>query len=117
MSERTRKSINTERRATRTRSTLKGTAQRPRLTVAISNKHISAQIINDIEGKTVVAATTVGSKVSGTLTEQASAIGTDIAKKAKAKKVTQVMYDKGSKQYHGRIKALADAARKEGLEF
>lgn len=117
MSERTRKSINTERRATRTRSTLKGTLERPRLTVSVSNKHVSAQIINDTEGKTLVAATTVGSKAVGTLTEQAAVVGAEIAKKAKAKKVKQVMFDRGSKQYHGRIKALADAARKEGLEF
>ena len=117
MSERTRKYINTERRATRTRSTLKGTQERPRLTVAISNKHVSAQIINDNEGVTIVAATTVGAKSSGTLTERAAIVGAEIAKKAKAKKVKKVMFDRGSKQYHGRIKALADAARKEGLEF
>jgi len=79
--------------------------------------HISAQIINDDESKTICAATTAGSKLTGTMTEKAVVIGKEIAKKAKTSKVTQVVFDRGSKKYHGRIKALADAARAEGLEF
>lgn len=109
--------INKARRASRTRSTLHGTAERPRLSVSISNKHVSAQIINDDERKTICAATSVGMKQSGTMTEIAEKVGSDIAKKAKAKKVKKVMFDRGSKLYHGRIKALAEAARAEGLEF
>lgn len=117
MGEVNRKLINAKRRSTRTRSTLHGTTERPRLSVHVSNKHISAQIINDDSHETIVSATTVGSKSKGTMTELAAIIGTDIAKKAKAKKIKTVMFDRGNKQYHGRVKALADAARAEGLEF
>ena len=104
-------------RAKRTRATIHGTAERPRLTVFFSNQHIVAQIINDDNGKTLVHATTVGSKLTGTKTEKAAAIGTEIAKKAKTAKVKKVVFDRGSKLYAGRMSALAEAARKEGLEF
>ncbi len=117
MSEVNRKLVNAERRSARTRSTLHGTAKRPRLSVNVSNKHISAQIINDDDHTTLVSATTVGSKAKGTMTELAATVGTDVAKKAKVKKIKAVMFDRGNKQYHGRVKALADAARAEGLEF
>lgn len=104
-------------RANRTRAKIHGTASRPRLTVHISNMHITAQVINDDEGKTLAYATTVGSKLTGTKTEKAAQIGAEIAKKAKAAKVKTVVFDRGSKLYAGRMSALADAARKEGLEF
>lgn len=117
MSEQTKKVSNRSQRAVRTRASLHGTAERPRMSVDISNKHISVQIINDDEGKTLVAATTLGSKFTATLSEKAVLIGADIAKKAKANKISRVVFDRGSKQYHGRIKALADAARENGLEF
>ena len=117
MSEQTRKVSNAAQRATRTRASIHGTAERPRLSVHISNKHVSAQIINDDESKTLVSATTVGLKSVGTLTDKATILGADIAKKAKAIKVSSVVFDRGSKQYHGRIKAVADAARENGLEF
>lgn len=117
MSEQTRKVANAIQRANRTRSTLHGSTARPRLSVNISNMHVSAQIINDDDSKTMCAATTSGSKATGTMTEKAAAIGKEIAKKAKAKKITQVVFDRGNKKYHGRIQALADAARAEGLEF
>lgn len=117
MNEITKKLNNTKIRAARTRSSIHGTANRPRLSVHISNKQISAQIINDEEQKTLVAASSLGLKAKGTMIEMAQAVGTDIAKKAKSKKIKAVVFDRGSKQYHGRIKALADAARKEGLEF
>lgn len=104
-------------RKNRVRSTISGTAERPRLSVTVSNMHVSAQIIDDISKKTLVAATTVGSKAAGTLTEKAAVIGTEIAKKAKAKKVTTVVFDRNGRKYHGRVKALADAARAGGLEF
>jgi large subunit ribosomal protein L18 len=117
MSEQSRKVANATQRANRTRSTLHGTSDRPRLSVNISNMHISAQIINDDESITLCAATTIGSKLTGTMTEKAAVVGSEIAKKAKTSKVTKVVFDRGNKKYHGRIKALADAARAEGLEF
>ena len=104
-------------RAKRTRAKIHGTAERPRLTVFFSNQHIVAQIIDDDKGKTLVYATTVGSKITGTKTEKAAKIGAEIAKKAKTAKVKKVVFDRGSKLYAGRMSALADAARKEGLEF
>lgn len=117
MSEQSKKVLNNAQRAVRTRAALHGTADRPRLCVVISNKHISAQVINDEEGKTLVSATTVGSKSKGTMTEKAALLGSEIAKKSKANKISRVVFDRGSKQYHGRIQALADAARENGLEF
>ncbi len=104
-------------RANRTRAKIHGTAERPRLTVHFSNLHITAQIIDDDKKVTLAYATTVGTKMTGTKTEKAAKIGEEIAKKAKAKKVTKVVFDRGSKLYAGRMAALADAARKEGLEF
>ncbi|MCR5700160.1 MAG: 50S ribosomal protein L18 [Candidatus Saccharibacteria bacterium] len=104
-------------RAKRTRAKIHGTAEQPRLSVFVSNKHIVAQVIDDDKGVTIAYATTVGSKLTGTMTEKATAIGTEIAKAAKAKKVKKVVFDRGAKLYAGRLSALADAARKEGLEF
>lgn len=117
MSERVKKVQSGLQRAQRTRARLHGTADRPRLSVVISNKHVSAQLINDDDHTTVTAASSVGSKTQGTMTEKAVAVGTAVAKAAKMKKVKKVVFDRGPKQYHGRIKALADAARAEGLEF
>lgn len=104
-------------RAARTRAKIHGTAERPRLSVHFSNLNITAQIIDDDKGTTLAYATTVGAKMSGTKTEKAALIGTEIAKKAKAKKVSKVVFDRGAKIYAGRMHALAEAARKEGLEF
>ena len=104
-------------RAKRTRAKIHGTAERPRLTVHFSNQHITAQIIDDDKGTTLCYATTMSAKMTGTKTEQAAKIGTDIAKKAKAAKISKVVFDRGSKIYAGRMSALAEAARKEGLEF
>ena len=109
--------MNTAFRAKRTRAKIHGTAERPRLSVHISNMHITAQIINDDAGTTVVYATTVGSKLTGNKTDKAAAIGKEIATKAKKAKIKTVVFDRGSKLYAGRMAALADAARKEGLEF
>ena len=104
-------------RANRTRAKIHGTAERPRLTVHISNLHITAQIIDDDKKTTLAYATTVGSKLAGTKTERAAEIGKQIAEKAKKAKIKKVVFDRGSKLYAGRMSALADAARKEGLEF
>lgn len=117
MSNLTKKLQNRALRKGRVRSRVHGTAERPRLSVSISNMHISAQIINDDEGRTLVAATTVGSKATGTMKERAAVVGADIAKKAKKAKIKTVVFDRNGRQYGARLSALADAARKEGLEF
>ena len=104
-------------RAKRTRAKITGTSERPRLTVNFSNLHITAQIIDDEKKVTLAYATTVGKKMTGTKTEKAAKIGEEIAKKAKSAKISKVVFDRGSKLYAGRMSALADAARKEGLEF
>jgi large subunit ribosomal protein L18 len=117
MSEQKRKVDNASQRATRTRAAIHGTADRPRLSVHVSNRHMSAQIINDDTSQTLVAVTTVGKLSKDTLSVQAVTIGAELAKKAKASKISRVVFDRGSKQYHGRVKALADSARREGLEF
>ena len=106
-----------EFRANRTRAKIHGTAERPRLSVNISNKHIIAQIIDDDKGATLAYATTVGSKDKGSKTELAAKIGSEIAKKAKKAKIEKVVFDRGSRLYASRLSTLADAARKEGLEF
>ncbi|MDL2342490.1 MAG: 50S ribosomal protein L18, partial [Patescibacteria group bacterium] len=108
---------NRSQRQGRIRAVVSGTPERPRLHVFISNQHISAQIIDDSTHKTLASATTVGQKTTGTMTEKAVAIGTEIATKAKSAKITAVVFDRGGKLYHGRVAALADAARKSGLEF
>ena len=106
-----------EFRAKRTRAKIHGTAERPRLAVNFSNQHIVAQIIDDDKGATLAYATTVGSKMTGSKVEKAEKIGTEIANKAKSAKISKVVFDRGSKLYAGRMHALAEAARKEGLEF
>ncbi len=114
----TQKVNNLARRKNRVRANITGTSERPRLTVTISNRHVIAQIIDDSKHATVVYSSTVGSKAAGqSMTERAVWVGTDIAKKAKTAKVTSVVFDRNGRLYHGRIKALADAARQGGLEF
>ena len=106
-----------EFRANRTRAKIHGTAERPRLSVNISNAHVTAQIINDDNGTTLAYATTVGRKQKGSKKELAAFIGSEIAKKAKKAKIEKVVFDRGARLYAGRMSSLADAARKEGLEF
>jgi large subunit ribosomal protein L18 len=108
---------NTARRANRVRTVVQGTTERPRLSVHVSNLHIYAQIIDDEKHVTLAQATTVGQKIKGTRSEQAAWVGAEVAKKAKAKKIKHIAFDRGARLYHGRVKALAEAARKEGLEF
>lgn len=112
-----KKLLNRRLRKNRVRARVNGTADCPRLTVFISNKHVSAQIIDDTKGITIVSATTVGTKLAGSMTELAAKVGSDIAKKAKKAKINAVVFDRNGRQYAGRLSALADAARKEGLEF
>ncbi|MDO4753282.1 MAG: 50S ribosomal protein L18 [Candidatus Saccharibacteria bacterium] len=109
--------MNKVMRAARTRAKIHGTEERPRLSVHFSNLNVTAQIIDDDKKVTLAYATTIGSKITGTKTEKAAAIGTEIAKKAKSKKISKVVFDRGAKIYAGRMNALAEAARKEGLEF
>ena len=105
-------------RKNRIRSVVSGTTERPRLSVFVSSRHITAQVIDDTKHATIAAVSTVGSKdAKGTLTEKAAWVGAEIATKAKAAKVTTVVFDRSGRQYHGRIKALAEAAREKGLEF
>ena len=106
-----------EFRANRTRAKIHGTAERPRLSVNISNTHITAQIIDDDKGVTLAYATTVGSKQKGSKKELAAFVGSEIAKKAKKAKISKVVFDRGAHLYAGRMSSLADAARKEGSEF
>jgi large subunit ribosomal protein L18 len=119
MSNLTQKLANRLLRQNRVRARVVGTAQRPRLSVFISNRHVSAQIIDDTAQHTLVSTTTViATKTgTGTLIEKAARVGTDIAKKAKKAGISQVAFDRGARQYKARLKALADAARQEGLEF
>ncbi len=117
MNDRQRKQINIQSRRVRSRAKITGTAERPRLSVKISSTNASAQIIDDEKSVTLVSATTVGSKLTGTMTEKSAAVGEMIAKAATAKKIKKVVFDRGEKKYHGRVKALAEAARKNGLEF
>lgn len=111
-------SQNLVRRKNRIRHNISGTADRPRLTVFISNQHVSAQVIDDTTHNTLVYVTTVGSKsAKGNLTSKAEFVGSEIAKKCKSKKINKVVFDRNGRLYHGRIKALAEKAREGGLEF
>lgn len=117
MNQLAKKLLNKSLRKNRVRAKVSGTAARPRLTVTISSKHVSAQLIDDVAARTLAASTTVGTKQTGSISEQAAFVGSDIAKKAKKAKITSVVFDRNGRQYAGRLAALADAARKEGLEF
>ncbi|GIW77317.1 MAG: 50S ribosomal protein L18 [Phycisphaerae bacterium] len=116
------KSIRLQRRKWSIRKNLVGTPQRPRLSVFRSDKHISAQIIDDYAGRTLVSASSLQKDVRGSLPnggniEAAKLVGKAIAERAKAAGITAVAFDRNGRRYHGRIKALADAAREGGLSF
>jgi large subunit ribosomal protein L18 len=110
-----------EKRRRRNRTALKArSGSRPRLSVHRSGKHIYVQVIDDAQGKTLAAASTLEKDVRGTTggnIDAAKAVGTRIAEAAKKAGVTQVVFDRGGFLFHGRVKALADAAREGGLEF
>lgn len=109
-----------ERRKQRVRKKVEGTAERPRLNVHRTNKHIYAQIIDDSTGKTLVASSTIAKGFSDSEAKKigaAKAVGQAVAKLAKEKGVTKVVFDRSGYIYHGRVKALADGAREAGLEF
>ena len=108
------------RRHNRVRKKVSGTATRPRLAVFRSAKHISAQVIDDVSGKTLAAASTHEKSLrssSGGNKAAAEAVGKLVAERAKAAGVTAVVFDRGGNLYHGRVASLADAARSAGLEF
>jgi|SRR5258708_6170396 len=116
------KQIRLERRKYGIRSVLFGTPERPRLSVFRSDKHISAQLIDDHAGKTLAAVSSTIAEVRGTLKNggniaAAKLVGKAIAERAKSVGVTKVAFDRNGRKYHGRIKALADAAREGGLQF
>jgi large subunit ribosomal protein L18 len=103
----------------RIRRKLQGSTERPRLAVFRSVAHIYAQIIDDSKGRTIVSASSVdkGNRTNGGNLAAAKAIGKAVAEKAKQQGITKVVFDRGGYVYHGRVKALADAARAAGLEF
>lgn len=108
------------RRHRRVRRKIRGTALRPRLCVFRSLRHIYAQVINDEEGRTLVAASSLSPEIRGirgTKTEIARAVGRLIAQKALEKEIAKVVFDRGGYKYHGRVKALAEGAREVGLLF
>jgi large subunit ribosomal protein L18 len=110
------------RRTFRVRKRLRGTSERPRLSVARSHKHISAQIIDDVDGKTLVSASSLDKKLNGTLKSggnqtAAAAVGKAIAERAIAAGIKAVCFDRGPYRYHGRVASLANAAREGGLSF
>lgn len=111
------KNLNAILRKRRVRAKISGTTEIPRLSVHASVAHISAQLIDDVKGVTIAAATDVRIKEKATKTEKATKVGTEIAEAAKKAGVKKVVFDRGSKIYHGRVKAVAEAARKAGLEF
>ncbi|PIS05418.1 MAG: 50S ribosomal protein L18 [Candidatus Buchananbacteria bacterium CG10_big_fil_rev_8_21_14_0_10_42_9] len=113
----TNKLSRAKRRQIRVRTKISGTSFRPRLSVSRSARHISAQLIDDTVGKTLVFANDKEVKGEGTKSEKAKNVGQLLAQKAIQKKISQVVFDRRSYLYHGRIKALADGAREGGLKF
>jgi large subunit ribosomal protein L18 len=110
------------RRRHHVRKSVFGSVERPRLSVFRSSKHISAQVINDFDGRTLVSASSVAGDVRGELKNggniaAAKLVGKTIAQRAKAAGISAVAFDRGGRMYHGRVKALADAAREGGLKF
>ena len=110
------------RRHTRVRGKISGTPARPRLCITRSNSNMYAQVIDDVAGKTICAVSTLGpdfkaTEKNGATVDGAAALGSLIGKKAIESGVTEVVFDRGGNLYHGRIKALADAAREAGLKF
>jgi large subunit ribosomal protein L18 len=116
------KKLARQRRHARVRRRVHGTSERPRLTVFRSLKHIHAQVIDDTQGHTLVAASTLDAEVRGQLADkdksaQAAVVGEVLARRALEAGVERIVFDRSGYKYHGRVKSLADAARKAGLEF
>ncbi len=113
----TKKQENRSRRHRKVRARVSGTSERPRLYVFRSLKHIYAQVIDDSKGVTLVSASERDIEKKGNKSQSAFAVGEAVAKKAKDKKIKEVVFDRGGYLYHGRVRALADGARKGGLKF
>jgi large subunit ribosomal protein L18 len=116
------KAFKLARRQRRVRGKVHGTAARPRLRVTRSNAHIYAQIVDDVAGVTIAAASTIDAEVRGTVkigsnVDAAKAVGEVVGRRAVEKGVTEVVFDRGGRLYHGRVAALADGARSAGLKF
>ena len=113
------KNATRKKRHARVRAKLTGTAERPRLNVFRSNQHIYAQVIDDVNGVTLVSASTLDKDLAlnGTSNIEATKVGESVAKRAVEKGVKEVVFDRGGYLYHGRVKALAEAAREAGLQF
>ena len=112
------KNVSRVRRHARVRAKISGTAEAPRLCVYRSNKNIEAQLIDDVKGVTLVASSSMSLKLeNGSNVEAAQKVGKDIAEKALAKGLKKIVFDRSGYIYHGRVKALAEAAREAGLEF
>jgi large subunit ribosomal protein L18 len=105
------------KRQIRVRAKVKNAGERLRLSVYRSNKYISAQIIDDVKNVTVIGVSEQNLKTKGTKSEKAKELGKLLAEKAKAKKITKIVFDRGSYAYHGRVKQVAEGAREGGLEF
>ena len=115
-----KRAVGKARRHFRVRKNVRGTAERPRLVVTRSTRHISAQIIDDLKGHTLVSASTLDASLRGTEGDKsalAGKVGALLAERAKSAGVSKVVFDRGGNKYAGRIAALADAAREAGLEF
>lgn len=112
------KNVRRARRCLGIRKRLVGTSERPRLSISRSLKHVYAQIIDDMAGRTLVSASTVEAKIAkGGNRQAAQTVGKLLAEKAKAAGITAIAFDRRGYKYHGRVKALADAAREAGLKF
>ena len=115
-----KRTVGRARRHFRVRKNVRGSAERPRLVVTRSSRHISAQIVDDLKGHTLVSASTLDASLRGAegdKSAQAAKVGALLAERAKAAGVSKVVFDRGGNQYAGRIAALAEAAREAGLEF
>ena len=111
------KNVNRIKRHARIRKNLSGTSETPRLNVFRSNTNIYAQIIDDVKGVTLVSASSLDMKLKKNDTETATKVGEEVAKRAIKAGIKEVVFDRGGYSYHGRVKALADAAREAGLKF
>ena len=117
-----KKAVRLQRRKWSVRNSVSGTPERPRLSVYRSEKHIYAQVVDDLAGRTLAAAGStskdlLGDRKTGANVAAAKLVGRAIAERAKAAGITKVAFDRGGRKYHGRVKALADAAREGGLQF
>lgn len=111
------KLVRKNKRQIRVRSKINSSSDRPRVSVYRSNKYVAAQAIDDVKGVTIVGLSQKNIKATGTKTEKAKTLGLELANKLKTKKITKIIFDRGSYAYHGRIKNIAEGLREGGMEF